>query len=132
MLSAETIRQRVVQRLDEQRELVVSLLKRREQLQGSLFARYGECGKPGCACRGGARHGPYYVLSVRVKGRSGFSYLPDTQVAQARERVRSYREFKRGLRRLRLLNADLVRLLKQYQAARSRQSGRRLRLAASA
>lgn len=132
MLSPETIRQRVSQRLQEQRLLVQALLRLREQLPGSLFARYGQCGKPGCACRAGAKHGPYYVLSTRGPGRAGFSYLAEAQLAEARERVRRYREFKAGLRRLRRINSDLVRLLKQYQAAEARRAGRRFGLAASA
>ena len=62
-------------RLAEQRALVQSLLRLREQLQGSLFARYGECGKEGCVCRRGSKHGPYYVLSTRSGGQGGFAYL---------------------------------------------------------
>lgn len=132
MLQPETVRQRVMQRLQEQRALVQSLLRLRQQLQGSLFSRYGECGKPGCACRSGAKHGPYYVLATRGGGRPGFSYLSADQVPDARQQVKSYREFKRGLRRLRTLNAELVRLLKRYQATASRRAGQRLGLSASA
>lgn len=132
MLAPETIRQRVIQRLHEQRLLVRSLLTLREQLQGSLFTRYGECGKPNCACRAGAKHGPYYVLSTRGKGGAGFAYLATEQLEEARTHVKGYREFRKGVRRLKRINAELVTLLKRYQAAASRQSGRRLGLAASA
>src|SRR5262245_3659538 len=132
MLTPETIRQRVWERLREQRELVQSLLRLREQLRGSLFTRWGECGKPGCACRTGAKHGPYHVLSLRDAGRSGFAYLAGPQVVAAEERVKSYREFRRGLRRLKRLNAELVVLLKRYQAAAARRAGRRMGFAASA
>ena len=51
MSEAEALRQRVLVRLEEQRQLVQSLLALREQLPGSLFARYGVCGKPSCACQ---------------------------------------------------------------------------------
>lgn len=132
MLGPDVIRQRVMQRLQEQRLLVHTLLKLREQLQGSLFARYGECGKPTCICRSGAKHGPYYVLSTRSAGRSGFSYVETDKLQTAREHVHGYRQFRLGLRRLKRLNADIVRLLKRYQAVASRRSGRRLGLAVSA
>jgi hypothetical protein len=122
----------VAARLSEQRELVQSLLRLREQLHGSLFARYGTCGKPNCACQQGEMHGPYYVLSTRIGGRGGFAYLQSDQVGAARERVRSYREFRRGLRRLKRLNEELVSLLKKYQAAAAREGGRQLGLPASA
>jgi hypothetical protein len=132
MLGPDVIRQRVMQRLQEQRLLVQTLLKLREQLQGSLFARYGECGKPTCICRSGAKHGPYYVLSTRKGGRSGFSYVETDKLQTAREHVHGYRQFRHGLRRLKRLNAEIVRLLKRYQAAASRRGGRRLGLAISA
>lgn len=132
MLGPDVIRRRVLQRLSEQRLLVQSLLRLREQLQGSLFTRYGECGKLNCACRSGAKHGPYYVLSTRAAGRAGFAYVETGQLGVAREHVNGYRRFRRGLRRLKSLNAQIVRLLKRYQAAASRKGGRRLGLAASA
>jgi len=123
---AEAIRRRVLARLDEQRRLVESLLELREQLPGSLFTRYGLCGKPSCACRQGDRHGPYYVLSTRSGGRGGFAYLESSQVREARSLVSRFRTFRRGLARLRRLNEDLVKLLKRYQAAQSRRGGTRV------
>ena len=132
MLSADALRQRVLQRLSEQRLLVQSLLKQRDQLQGSLFTRWGVCGKPNCACRSGQKHGPYYVLSTRGAAGGGFAYVESEKLSRAREHVDGYRRFRRGLRRLRRLNLERVRLLKRYQTVAARQGGRRLGLAASA
>lgn len=125
-MEPEGLRKRIQARLREQRLLVRSLLGLREQLAGSLFARYGECGKEGCACRQGQKHGPYYVLSTRSGGKGGFTYLEESQADQVREMVKSHREFKSGMRRLQKLNADLVLLMKRYQAATSQKVGRRL------
>jgi hypothetical protein len=132
MLSAETVRRRVQEKLEEQRALVRELLVRREQLRGSLFARYGVCGKESCACRTGRRHGPYYVLSTRTGGKGGFAYLEGRRAEEARALVDRHREFKAGLRRLRRVNAELVALLRRYQQAMSRQGGRRMGLASQA
>lgn len=125
-MEPEGLRKRIQARLHEQRLLVRSLLRLREQLAGSLFARYGECGKEGCACRQGQKHGPYYVLSTRSGGKGGFTYLEESQADEVRKLVKSHREFKAGMRRLQKLNADLVLLMKRYQAATSRKVGRRL------
>lgn len=125
-MEPEGLRERIQARLVEQRVLVRSLLKLREQLAGSLFARYGECGKEGCACRQGQKHGPYYVLSTRSGGKGGFTYLEETQAEEVRGLVKSHREYKAGMGRLRKLNADLVVLLKRYQAASARRVGKRL------
>jgi hypothetical protein len=125
-VTPEVIRRRVRGRLKEQRLLVQDLLHRREMLAGSLFERWGVCGKKGCACRAGQRHGPYYVLSTRSGGRGGFAYLDETQMAEARALVRAYREYRAGFRRLRRVNEQLVGLLRRYQEATVRAGGRRV------
>jgi uncharacterized protein DUF6788 len=126
MAELEAIRRQVRIRLREQGLLVRLLLQQREQLQGSLFPRYGVCGKPSCVCRTGRRHGPYYVLSSRSAGRGTFAYLDAADVEQARDLLRRHREFRRGMARLRKLNANLVALLRRYQQAVVRRGGERM------
>jgi hypothetical protein len=125
-MSPEDIRRRVREKLQEQRQLVQELLREREQLQGSLFARWAVCGKTGCACREGKKHGPYYVLSTRSGGKGGFAYLEGDQATAARELVKRHRAFKAGMRRLRRASDQLVVLLRRYQEAMARQGGRRV------
>jgi hypothetical protein len=126
MTTAEQLRSRVRDKLQEQRATTLALLRLREQLGGSLFARYAECGKEACACRQGHKHGPYWVLSTRTAGKGGFAYL-DAEAAQAaRGLVARHREFKAGLRRLRRVNAEIVTLLRRYQDAVARLGGRRI------
>lgn len=127
----DQLRERVRSRLREQRALVQELLRRRDQLQGSLFERYGRCGKEGCACREGRGHGPYYVLSTRSAGKGGFVYLDGEQAQRARELVQRQREFRAGMRRLRELNLELVDLLQRYQQALQRKGHKRLTASAS-
>jgi hypothetical protein len=128
MASPDQIGERVRARLQEQRALVEDLLRRREQLAGSLFVRYGVCGKEGCVCRTGRKHGPYYVLSTRSAGRGGFAYLEASQMDEARELVKAYREYRAGMRRLRAVGEQLVSLLRRYQEATTRQGTRRVGL----
>jgi hypothetical protein len=122
----ETIRRRVRAQLQEQRTLVERLLRRRELLAGSLFMRWGVCGKRGCVCQTGRKHGPYYVLSTRSGGRGGFAYLDASQMGEARTLVKAHREYRADLRRLRKVNDRLVVLLRRYQEATVRQGGRRV------
>ena len=131
-MTSDEIRERVRTRLREQRALVEELLRRREQLAGSLFVRFGVCGKEGCVCRTGRRHGPYYVLSTRSAGRGGFAYLDASQAGEARELVRAYREDRAGMRRLRTVGEQLVSLLRRYQEATARQGSRRVGLRSQA
>ena len=127
-MNETALRVRIRSKLLEQRGLVQTLLRLREQLQGSLFARYGECGKPSCQCRTGRRHGPYYVLSARSALLSGFSYLEGGKLSEARVLVRRYRSFREGFRRLKKVNGELVSLLSRYQKAMVRKGGKRLGL----
>src|SRR5436190_15694532 len=131
MTLAEEIRGRVRRRLAEQRALVSALLELRAQLQGSLLVRYMECGKPGCACHSGRKHGPYFVLSNRSGGRGTFAYLDARRAARARALVHRYREFRRGLQRLQKVNAELLALLRRYQRAQLKRTGVRLGVAGS-
>jgi len=131
-MDPEDIRQRVRAKLQEQRALVEDLLRRREQLSGSLFVRYGVCGKSGCVCRTGQKHGPYYVLSTRSGGQGGFSYLAASQMAEARALVKAFREYRTDMRRLRKVSEQIVTLLRRYQDATARQGSRRVGLGAQA
>ncbi len=126
MTSSEQLRRRVKDKLQEQRGVTLALLRLREQLGGSLFARFGECGKETCACRQGRKHGPYWVLSTRTAGKGGFAYLDKSAASRAKTLVERYRSFRSGLRRLRKVNVEIVTLLRRYQSATSREGGRRL------
>jgi hypothetical protein len=126
MTRTAALRKRVQSYLAEQRELVRALLKLRAQLQGSVFARYGECGKAGCACQTGEKHGPYYVLSSRSAGKGTFVYLDGERVDEVKDLVQRSRAFRQGLARLRKLNQELVVALKTYQKATARTGVRRL------
>ncbi len=125
-MTPDEIRRRVRSRLREQRALVSDLLRRREQLAGSLFVRFGVCGKQGCACRTGQKHGPYYVISTRSGGQGGFAYLDASRLGEARALVRSFREYRAGMRRLRALGEQIVVLLRRYQEATARRGSRRV------
>ena len=131
-MTPDGIRDRVRARLQEQRALVEELLRRREQLAGSLFVRFGVCGKASCVCQTGQKHGPYYVLSTRSGGRGGFAYLQAEQAEAARSLVTASREYRAGMRKLRKLGEQLVVLLRRYQEETTRQGSRRVGLPARA
>ena len=128
-MTPDRIRDRIRATLADQRALVGRLLRLREQLNGSLFVRYGQCGKPACACASeGRRHGPYYVLSARSGGRGTFAYVDEPTAREARGDVARYRAFRAGLRSLQKVNAALVVHLRRYQEAQLEKTVRRLGL----
>jgi len=113
----QRIRLKTRRLIAEQRAQVQDLLRLREHLGGSLIVRWAVCGKEGCACRKGQRHGPYYILSTRSGGKGGYTYLPEPQVARAQDLVERHRRFQAGLKRLQRLNEDLVLALRRYREA---------------
>lgn len=121
-----SLRRQVERQLARQRALVGQLLELREQVQGSVFARYGTCGKEGCGCRQGRGHGPYVVLSTRGRGRGGFVYLRKDQAREAKQLVAAGRSYRQGMKELKALNDTLLDLLRRYQRAVARAAGRRL------
>ena len=66
-------------------------------LAGSLVAQYTTCGKPGCRCARGQKHGPLYYLYWKDQGRSRSRYVPREQVSAVRRQIRNYQQFQRAL-----------------------------------
>ena len=82
----------------------------REILRGSLMERYLTCGKPGCRCARGERHGPVWYLSVTLDqahraGRTVASH----QVEQVRRWIENYHRVKERLEKISEINRELLR-----------------------
>lgn len=104
-------------------------MRLREQLPGSVFARWSVCGKSGCVCQEGKKHGPYWVISARSGGKGSFTYLAGEKAEEARGLVERHREFRQGLRRLKELSEEVGDLLKSYQGVMAREGGEKVGLA---
>jgi Family of unknown function (DUF6788) len=66
-------------------------------LAGSLVAQHTTCGKAGCRCTRGEKHGPLYYLYWKDQGRSRSRYVPREQVSVVRRQIRQYQQFQRAL-----------------------------------
>ena len=82
----------------------------REILRGSLMERYLTCGKPGCKCTRGERHGPVWYLSVSLDQahRTG-STVPSHQVERVRRWIENYHHLKERLDKISDINRELLR-----------------------
>lgn len=66
-------------------------------LPGGISQQRNVCGKPGCRCKDREKprlHGPYYQLSFTLKGKSSSIFVRKEDLAEARRRIRRYKEFK--------------------------------------
>jgi len=87
----------------------VALLRRlsrlaRRSLFGTLSETYRTCGRPGCRCHQGHKHGPHLYVSFRgPNGTTGY-YVPQALAEPMRAGVAAWQELQEGLRELAELN----------------------------
>lgn len=63
-----------------------------EMLQGSLSETTRTCGRAGCRCQRGERHGPHTYLTFKTpEGRSSAVYVPAHGLAEARRGVEAWK-----------------------------------------
>jgi hypothetical protein len=81
-------------------------------LPGSISEQWNVCGTEGCACKAAknpVKHGPYYQLSFSVKGHSSSMFIKQEDIAEARRRIKRYKQFKELSFELVQANVDLAR-----------------------
>jgi hypothetical protein len=66
-------------------------------LAGSLVKQYVICGKPGCRCQRGQKHGPLFYLYWKEQGRSRSLYVPREKVGEIRRQIQNYRRLQKEL-----------------------------------
>jgi len=63
-------------------------------LQGSLSETTRTCGRSGCRCQRGERHGPHTYVSFKTpEGRSSSVYVPAQRVREAQAGVEAWKRF---------------------------------------
>jgi hypothetical protein len=77
----------------------------RRALFGSLSETYRTCGRPGCRCHQGHRHGPHLYVSFRgPDGTTTGYYVPQHLAEAMREGVVAWQQLQQGLRQLAEVN----------------------------
>jgi hypothetical protein len=104
------------------REALLRRLSRlaRRALFGSLSETYRTCGRPGCRCHQGHKHGPHLYVSFRgPDGTTGY-YVPQALAEPMHQGVAAWQELQGVLRELAELNRQ--RLWAQKAARSPRRS----------
>lgn len=86
---------------------------------GSLVERYRKCGKPNCHCakRGAQGHGPDWILTREVNGKTVTKAIaPGPAVQQTRAQIAEYKRFRE-------LTRELVQVNERICDARLQQPG---------
>src|SRR4030067_2474803 len=64
-----------------------------EMLQGSLVVLYRKCGKKGCRCERGEKHGPAYYLSYKERGVTQMVYIPVSRLREGRKGMEAFSRY---------------------------------------
>ena len=110
-------RQALVQLREELGRLLEVFLAQDPLVKGSVYTLRRRCGKPTCACVGGALHGTV-VLSWSEGGRTRLLPLPPGRQGELRAGVRRYQRVRRARARLVKLHAEMLRLIDALEAGR--------------
>jgi hypothetical protein len=80
-------------------------------LRASYVEQFLTCGKAGCPCHQGQKHGPYYYLTLCLAAGHIRKFLlkAPEQRRQAQAGTAAYARFMEGLEELSQINAELLR-----------------------
>ena len=77
-------------------------------IRGSLVRGEKKCGRKGCACNEGKLH-RHVVISTQRKGRSHIVYVPAAIEKQAESSIDAYKETRRLIEEISLINIELFK-----------------------
>lgn len=88
-------------------------------VHASLVEQYLKCGKPGCRCAQGQKHGPFYYLTrcLGVGLVQRFLLKTAQQRNEARQGIKAYNEFQTLLEELYQINSELLRRAEALQSS---------------
>jgi hypothetical protein len=102
------------------RELKVAIGALGVMFPGSLVERFRKCGKPNCHCakKGSKGHGPTWVVTREIEGRTVTKTIPEQAVEQIRAETEEYKHFRQ-------LSHDLIETSAQLGEVRLKQAAAR-------
>jgi hypothetical protein len=109
----------------QRRELVKQMPPGGEILRGSLIERFTVCGRPGCRCLQGEKHGPYLYASVFDGKQSRQVYVPQRLAAEVRRWARNYQRLSKIIAQLCALSVQSIRLQQPGKMAKSQRQVKR-------
>ena len=111
------LRQKINRLTKERAEHEKTIMKHNTLIKGSLVEQYKVCGKKGCRCQKGEKHGPYYYLSNKIQGKT--QLLPVTKdLSKIKQKALNYRDFRKAREKWVKVNASMLNLIDQIEEAK--------------
>ncbi len=114
-MNSSKIRKQISMAVSKRTKLEKELINSRHKMtMGTLVKRYVVCGKPGCKCAKGVKHGPFLYLYKAVNGKNIRSYInkKDIKLIKALERYKLYQQ---KLAEVRELNKEINELFNKLR-----------------
>lgn len=108
------LRQRIGYLNRERYKLLEKMMKMEGMVQGSLYQMKRVCGSANCKCVRGEKHTAWY-LSRLVAGKTRLSYVGKIVPLRIQEQVEAYRNYQKGLARIRKIDKEVPELLNEYR-----------------
>jgi hypothetical protein len=95
------------------RELIEKLFSITEMVQGSFCLIHVKCGNERCRCNYGQLH-PHYRMSMRRDGKQLSRAVPKEEYEWIAKVTNNYREYRKIIRKLKVIEKSLVELFEQH------------------
>ena len=109
----------------KRRELVQQMPPGGEMLKASLIERFTVCGRPGCRCQQGQKHGPYLYASLFDGKQSRQIYVPQAMEAEVRQWAKNYHRLSTIVVQLSALSVESIRLQQPGKATKKERQAKR-------
>jgi len=91
------------------KERLIKIIKEGKPIFGSLSSAYLPCGNPNCKCARGLLHGPMWrIVWKEPEGKQHILYVPKKRLERIKEMATSYKEARKLLTEIGLLNLSLL------------------------
>lgn len=94
-------------------------------LKASLIERFTVCGRPGCRCQQGQKHGPYLYASLFDGKQSRQIYVPQAMEAEVRQWAKNYHRLSTIVVQLSALSVESIRLQQPGKATKKERQAKR-------
>jgi hypothetical protein len=95
-------------------ELEKKVYKLSDLSVGTIQPKLLTCGKPGCKCAKGEKHGPYQYLAYHKEdGSMEWIYIPKKELAQIKSRIENFENLEREIKELVKIEFKLKGVKKQ-------------------
>ena len=115
--NAKTTKQRLYLLMKERDKLIWDLFNSMpvDMIAANLSYVFRSCGKQGCKCTTGEKHGPYPAIQLKIKNKRTIKMIKKNDIDEVEKKVNRYKEYQDGLAKINKLHKEIHELLKEIR-----------------